>query len=89
MSHDLQQYRFARIEGEKITRARLQARFKAGIPNLGELEQAIRQQMTTEPMCTPWRKSTAEQAGCREGMRLAALEYYWEHRNLTPAESSQ
>jgi len=87
MIHELQQYRFARIEGEKITRARLQARFKDGIPNLEELETAIREQMTTELICTPWRKTEAEQAGCREGMRMAALEFYWECRNLVPPSS--
>ena len=87
MNHELQQYRFARIEGEKITRARLQARFKDGIPNLEELEKAIREQMTTEPICTSWRESEAERAGCREGMRMAALEFYWEHRNSVPSGS--
>ena len=87
MTHEFQQYRFARIEGQKITRARLEAQFKDGVRNLEEFEKAIRQQMTTEPMCTPWRKSEAEQAGCREGMRMAALEFYWEYRNLVPASS--
>ena len=87
MNHELQQYRFARIEGEKITRARLQAEFKDGIPDLVALEKAIEQQLTTEPLCTPWRRSEAEQAGCREGMRFAALEFYWEHRNLISPSS--
>jgi len=84
MDHEFRQYRFARIEGEKITRARLEARFKDGIPSLEEFEKAIREHMTTEPTCTPWRKSEAEHAGCREGMRMAALEFYWECRNLVP-----
>lgn len=80
MNHELQRYRFARIEGQKITRARLEARFTAGITDLEELEKAIERQLTTEPMCTPWRKSEVEQIGCREGMRMAALEFYWKHR---------
>ena len=84
MNHELQQYRFARIEGEKITRARLAAQFKDGIPDRVALEKAIEQQLTVEPVCTPWRKSEAEQVGCREGMRMAALEFYWEHRHGAP-----
>jgi len=82
MNHELQQYRFARIEGEKITRARLQAQFKDGIPDFVALEKAIEQQLTVEPTCAPWRRSEAEQAGCREGMRMAALEFFWERRQL-------
>jgi hypothetical protein len=27
-----------------------------------------------------WRQSEMEQADCREGMRLAALEFYWARR---------
>lgn len=81
MDHEFQQYRFARIEGQNITRARLEAQFKDGITGLEELEKAIEQQLTMEPTCTPWRKSETERAGCREGMRMAALEFYWAHRH--------
>lgn len=89
MNQELQQYRFARIEAQNITRARLEAQFRDGIINLEELEQAIERQLTTEPTCTPWRKSEVEQDGCREGMRIAALEFYWTHRHrrLSDAES--
>jgi hypothetical protein len=80
MNREFQQYRFARIEGQKITRARLEAQFKDGIHDLQELEKAVEQQLTTETTCTPWRTSEVEQTGCREGMRMAALEFYWEHR---------
>jgi len=80
MNHEFQQYRFARIEGQTIIRARLEAQFKDGITGLGELEKAIEQQLTMEPICAPWRKSETERAGCREGMRMAALEFYWVHR---------
>lgn len=81
MNQAFQQYRFARIEGQNITRARLEAQFKDGIADLEELEEAIERQLTTEPLCTPWRKSEGEQTGCREGMRMAALEFYWAHRH--------
>ena len=80
MNREFQQYRFARIEAQNITRARLEAQFRARITDLEELEKAIEQQLTMEPTCTPWRKSEAERAGCREGMRMAALEFYWVHR---------
>jgi len=80
MNDIYQQYRFARVEGRNITRARLEAQFRDGITDLEELENAIEQQLTMEPMCTPWRESEVEQTGCREGMRMAALEFYWAHR---------
>ncbi len=81
MNAEFQQYRFARIEGHNITRARLEAQFKAGITDLDELEKAIAKQLTTEPKdCASWRKREIEQLGCREGIRMAALEFYWSHR---------
>ena len=46
MNAEFQQYRFARIEGHNITRARLEAQFKNGITDLDELEKAIAQQLT-------------------------------------------
>jgi hypothetical protein len=87
MNQESQQYRFARIEAQNITRARLEAQFRDGITDLEQLEKAIEQQLTMEPTCTPWRKSEAEQAGSREGMRLAALEFYWAHRHLISART--
>jgi hypothetical protein len=80
MNREYQQYRFARIEAQNITRARLEAQFRDGITDLEELEKAIEQQLTMEPTCAPWRKSETERAGRREGMRMAALEFYWAHR---------
>jgi hypothetical protein len=81
MNAEFQEYRFARIEGHNITRARLEAQFKNGITNLDELERAIAQQLTAAAAnCAPWRRSEIEQIGCREGMRMAALEFYWTHR---------
>ncbi len=83
MNEEFQQYRFARIEGQNVTLARLEAQFKNGITDIEELEKAIEQQLTMEPTCTPWRKSEVEQTGCREGMRMAALEFYWAHRHVS------
>ena len=81
MNAEFQRYRFARIEGHNITRARLEAQFKDGITNLDELEELIAQQLTEEPTnCAPWRKSEIEQTGYREGMRMAALEFFWSRR---------
>lgn len=81
MNREFQQYRFARIEAQNITRARLEAQFRDGITDPEQLEKAIEQQLTMEPTCTPWRKSEPERAGSREGMRMAALEFYWAHRH--------
>jgi len=81
MNQEFQQYRFARIEGQNITRARLEGQFRDAVPDLEELEKAIEQQLTMEPTCMPWRRSELEQTGCREGMRMAALEFYWAHRH--------
>jgi hypothetical protein len=77
MNREFQKYRFARIEAQNITRARLEAQFKDGI---GDFEEAIARLVTTEPPCTPWRDSELERAGCRDGTRIAALEFYWAHR---------
>src|SRR5262249_48664490 len=43
MNRELQQYRFARIEAQNITRARLEAQFKDGSGGLEEVEKAIEQ----------------------------------------------
>lgn len=80
MNREFQEYRFARIEAHNITRARLEAQFKDGIGNLEEVEKAIEQLITTEPICTPWHTSEVEQAGSRDGTRMAALEFYWGYR---------
>lgn len=85
MNQEFQQYRFARIEALNITRARLEAQFRDGITDFEELEKAVEQLLTIEPTCTPWRTSEVEQTGCREGMRMAALEFYWAHRHRGPS----
>jgi hypothetical protein len=81
MNHELQQYRFARIEAETITRTRLDAQFKSPVTNAAELENAIAELLAVEtPTCVPWRRSEIEQSGCRDGIRLAALEFFWSRR---------
>jgi hypothetical protein len=88
MNHEFQQYRFSYIEGRNITRARLEAQFRDVIIDFEKLEKAIEQQLTMEPTCAPWRRSEVEQAGCREGMRMAALEFYWDCRRRHPSRSA-
>ena len=80
MNRQFREYRFARIEAEKITRARLEAQFKDGTSDPEELQKAIEQLLATEETCTPWRNSELEQTGSRDGTRMAALEFYWAHR---------
>ena len=81
MNQEFLQYRLARIEGYNIARARLQSRFANKIGDPGEFEKAIAEQMAMSPLAiAAWRQSEMEQASCREGIRLAALEFYWEHR---------
>jgi hypothetical protein len=83
MNNKIQGYRFARIEAQKITKARLEARFKDGIGSVEDLETEIELLLTLE--ATPWRKSELERAGSRNGTRHAALEFYREHRQRLPS----
>jgi hypothetical protein len=81
MNRDFEQYRFARIEGHNITQARLETQFRNRITDVDEIESAIAKELTAEPAnCTPWRTTEMEQTGCREGIRMAALEFYWSLR---------
>ena len=94
MNIEFQLYRFARIEGRNITQARLEAQFKGGIIDLDELEKAIAQQLAAASMsCAPWRKSEIEKTGCQDGVQLAALEFFWSHRQelrrADPGNSAQ
>ena len=84
MNQQFREYRFARIEAEKITRARLEAQFKDGTSDPEELQKAIEQLLAIEATCTPWRNSELEQTGSRDGTRMAALEFYWAHRRRIP-----
>jgi hypothetical protein len=81
VDYEFQQHRLARIEAYNITRARLQSEFASGIGDPAEFEGAISEYLAMPTaQVAAWRQSEIEQAGVREGVRLAALEFYWEHR---------
>ena len=81
MDYEFHQHRLARIEGYNITRARLQSQFANGIGDLCRFENAIAEHLAMPPTkIAAWRQSEMEQAGFREGSHLAALGFYWEHR---------
>lgn len=84
MNREFQQYRFARIEGNNITRARLEAQFKGKLTDFEKLERAVQRELAEPINCIPWRKSDPEQMGCRDGARMAALEFFWAHRREAP-----
>ena len=75
MNRDFQQYRFALIEARNISRARLESQFKGEITDFEKLESAIEQELLEPTKCARWRKSEIEQMGCRDGARMAALEF--------------
>lgn len=87
VNHKSEQYRFARIEGYRITLICLEEQFKDRAVNLNEMEAVVIEQLAKENQCAPWRRSETERAGCREGMRLAAIEFLSQYRealrNLT------
>jgi hypothetical protein len=81
MTNDLENYRFARIEGYNLTKARLTRHFQGGITDLEAFEATIARELATQPAdCAPWRTSEIEKTGCLDGIRLAALEFYWSKR---------
>ena len=81
MDQTYQQHRLARIEGYNIARARLQSQFANGIGDLGEFEKTIVEHLTApSARVVAWRRSEMERAGFTEGVRWAALEFYWENR---------
>lgn len=80
MNRESEQYRFARIEGYIITLARLQEKFEDRAVNLEDMEAAVVEQLAKVNLCAPWRTSETERAGCREGMRLAALQFLSQYR---------
>jgi hypothetical protein len=78
MTSEFQQYRYARIEAQNIMRARLEAEFKDGITDIESLENAVARVLAAESASlVPWRRSEIEQLGCRDGMQMAALEFFW------------
>lgn len=78
MNRELPQYRLARIEGYRITRARLEQQFSDRAIDVQEVEEAVAAEIKAESLCAPWRRSEIERAGCREGVRRAALEFLFE-----------
>ena len=82
MKCESEQYRYARIEGYRITLAHLEDRFRDAAVNLEQMEAAVVDQLAEATLCAPWRTSETERAGCREGMRLAALQFLSQYREL-------
>ncbi len=80
MNRESELFRFARIEGYHITLARLEEQFKDRAVNLEEMAAAVAEELANETRCAPWRTSETERAGCREGMRLAALQFLSQYR---------
>jgi hypothetical protein len=78
---EFQQYRQARLNGYSIVNALLKSKFEAGIRDIAEFEKTIEEQLAKEAsQIAPWHRTPLTQAASRDGMRLAALEFYWEHR---------
>ncbi len=80
MKCESEQYRYARVEGYRITLTALEERFTDRAINLEEMELAVAALLAKETLCAPWRTSEAERAGCRDGMRLAAHEFLSQYR---------
>ena len=75
-------YRRARIFGYSVINALLKCKVETGIHDFAHFEQVIQEHLAMEPnKIAPWHRSPLVQAACRDGMRLAALEFYWEHRD--------
>ena len=82
MNRESEQYRFARVEGYQTTLAHLEEQFRDRAVDLGEMEAAVAEHLRQEWLCAPWRKSETERAGCREGMRLAGLQFLSQYREV-------
>ena len=81
MNREFQQHRFAWIEAHNVARARLESQFMSGTIDFEKLERAIERELTEPTTSAPWRRSEIEQMGCRDGARMAALEFFWAHRH--------
>jgi hypothetical protein len=82
MQTEFQQYRFSLIEARNITRTRLEAQFNGQLADTDDIERAVAQRLAMEPSnCAPWHLSEIERTGCRDGIRMASLEFYWEQRH--------
>jgi len=87
MKREFKQYRFAWIEANNIARARLESQFKDKLDDFAKLERAIERELAEATKGVPWRKSEVEQRGSRDGARMAALEFFWAHRQELQRES--
>ena len=87
MNHEFQQYRFARIEAHNVAQARLESQFMTGTIDFEKLERAIERELAEPAICAQWRRSEIEQMGWRDGARMAALEFFWAHRQELQRES--
>jgi hypothetical protein len=78
-----EQYQKARLDGYSIVNALLQLKFEAGIRDISEFEKAIQEELAKEPIqVAPWHNSDPlTHEACRDGMRLAALTFYWDRRH--------
>jgi len=79
-NRESEHYRFARLEAYHAELAHLKEQFRDRAVNLGEMEAAVAEHLRQEWLCAPWRKSENERAGCREGMRLAGLQFLSQYR---------
>ena len=87
MKREFKQYRFAWIEANNIARARLESQFMTGTIDFEKLERAIERELAEPAICAQWRRSEIEQMGGRDGARMAALEFFWAHRQEFQRES--
>ena len=82
MNQEFTSYRLSRIEAYNIVHSSLEKQFHGGIVDANLFEKAIAEKLNAPPSSVaPWRQSELEQLGCREGIRLAALQFYWEHKH--------
>lgn len=80
MNRESEQYRFARVEAYHATMAHLEEQFRDRDVNLDEMEAVVAKELAGEAVCAPWRRLQVEREGCREGMRLAALQFLSQYR---------
>ena len=82
MNRESEEFRFARIEAYRITLARLGNQFCDKAVNLEKIQEFAASELTKEVHCAPWRQSETERAGCREGMRLAVIQFLTQYRDI-------
>jgi hypothetical protein len=79
---EFEHYKWARLDGYHVVNALLEGKFATGMHDVAHFEQVIQEHFAMEPnKIAPWHRSPLAQAACRDGMRLAALEFCWEHHD--------